>query len=135
LDGDSLASGRRVEVVHLVEAKTPLEYLVFEDLKPAGFEAVGAKSGEPLHARRLSRAEVELRIGAGEADYPARLAEILDAGGAGTTHETVALHQELRDRHVAYFADKLPEGFWEIRYELRAETPGEFQALPLAGWA
>ena len=36
---------------------------------------------------------------------------------------------------MALFIDKLPEGFWEIRYRLRAETPGEFHALPVLGHA
>ena len=33
------------------------------------------------------------------------------------------------------FLDKLPQGMWEIRYELRAETPGSFHALPVLGHA
>jgi hypothetical protein len=33
------------------------------------------------------------------------------------------------------FADKLPQGRWEIRYDLRAETPGTFHALPTLGHA
>ena len=45
------------------------------------------------------------------------------------------MHQELRDRKVALFVDKLPQGVWEIRYELRAEVPGSFHALPLMGHA
>ena len=40
-----------------------------------------------------------------------------------------------RDRKVALFADRLPQGLWEVRYELRAETPGRFHALPLLGHA
>ena len=34
---------------------------------------------------------------------------------------------------MALFIDKLAEGVWEIRYELRAEVPGEFHALPVLG--
>jgi uncharacterized protein YfaS (alpha-2-macroglobulin family) len=45
------------------------------------------------------------------------------------------VHQELRDRKVAFFIDKLPEGVWEIRYELRGEVPGKFHALPVVGHA
>jgi hypothetical protein len=45
------------------------------------------------------------------------------------------VHQELRDRKTAFFIDKLPEGLWEIRYELRAEVPGRFHALPVLGHA
>ncbi len=36
---------------------------------------------------------------------------------------------------MALFIDKLPEGVWEIRYELRAEVPGDFHALPVLGHA
>jgi uncharacterized protein YfaS (alpha-2-macroglobulin family) len=45
------------------------------------------------------------------------------------------VHQELRDRKVAMFIDKLPEGTWEITYDLRAEVPGRFHALPVLGHA
>jgi uncharacterized protein YfaS (alpha-2-macroglobulin family) len=40
------------------------------------------------------------------------------------------VYQELRDSKVALFLDRLPEGVWEIRYELRAEAPGKFHGLP-----
>ena len=36
---------------------------------------------------------------------------------------------------MALFLDKLPEGVWEIRYDLRAEVPGRFHALPVLGHA
>ena len=49
-DGESIKSGERVEVVVTVDAKNDYEYLLFEDLKPAGFEAVELQSGEPLCA-------------------------------------------------------------------------------------
>ena len=51
------------------------------------------------------------------------------------TSRTRWVYQELRDRKVALFIDKLPEGVWEIRYDLRAEVPGEFHALPVLGHA
>ena len=51
------------------------------------------------------------------------------------TGRTRWVYQELRDRKVALFIDKLPEGVWEIRYDLRAEAPGTFHALPLIGQA
>jgi alpha-2-macroglobulin len=35
----------------------------------------------------------------------------------------------------SYPLDKLPEGVWEIRYQLRAEAPGRFHALPVIGHA
>ena len=45
------------------------------------------------------------------------------------------IHQELRDRKVALFVDKLPEGVWQMTYDLRAEVPGRFHALPVLGHA
>ncbi len=120
-DGGTVTSGERVEVVLTLESKNHLEYLVFEDLKPAGLEAVEVRSGGALFARELKR-------GAHERDPAAR--EEQDYTG-----RTRWVHRELRDRKLALFVDKLPEGVWEIRYELRAETPGRFHALPLLGQA
>ena len=51
------------------------------------------------------------------------------------TGRTRWVYQELRDRKVAMFIDKLPQGVWELRYELRAEVPGVFHALPVLGHA
>jgi len=45
------------------------------------------------------------------------------------------VYQELRDRKVALFLDKLAGGRLEIRYDCRAEVPGQFHALPVTGQA
>jgi uncharacterized protein YfaS (alpha-2-macroglobulin family) len=110
-DGESIRSGERVEVVVTIETKNDYEYLVFEDLKPAGFEAVDLRSGESLYARELR------------------------ADGNGYTDRTQWIYRELRDRKVACFASRLPQGVWEIRYDLRAEAPGSFHGLPVLGHA
>lgn len=104
-DGESVASNDRIEVRVTVEAKNDYSYLVFEDLKPAGFEAVELQSGASLYAT-----------------------------GVGTSR-TQWVYRELRDRKVALFIDHLPQGLWEIRYTLRAEVPGTYHALPLSGQA
>ena len=115
-DGGTATSGERVEVVVTLEAKNDYEYLVVEDLKPAGLEAVQVRSGEALYAREIKSGSVERPDGTREAaDYTGRSRWV---------------YQELRDRKVALFIDKLPQGVWEIRYELRAEVPGNFHALP-----
>lgn len=103
-DGDSIASGERIEVTATVDSKNDYEYLIFEDLKPGGFEAVELQSGRPLYATNKEG-------------------------------RSVWVYQELRDRKVAMFIDKLPQGVWEMKYTLRAETPGRFHALPLIGQA
>ena len=115
-DGGSVTSGERVDVVLTFEAKNHYEYIVLEDLKAAGLEAVEVRSGEAIYAR-------EIRASAQGRDPASR--EPQDYTGRSRW-----VHQELRDRKVALFLDKLPEGIWEIRYELRAEVPGSFHALP-----
>src|ERR1051325_8330767 len=52
-DGESVKSGDRVEVVLTIEAKNNYEYLLFEDLKPAGLEAVQIRSGDNVYVREL----------------------------------------------------------------------------------
>jgi alpha-2-macroglobulin len=109
-DGETVKSGDRVEVVLTVEAKNNYEYLLFEDLKPAGLEAVQIRSGESLYVRELK-------------------------SGGGFTSRARWVYQELRDRKVALFIDRLPEGIWQLSYEMRAEAPGAFHALPVLGHA
>lgn len=109
-DGETVKSGDRIEVVLTVEAKNNYEYLLFEDLKPAGLEAVQLRSGEGLYIRELK-------------------------SGSGFTGRTRWVYQELRDRKVALFVDRLPEGVWQMSYEMRAEAPGAFHALPVLGHA
>jgi uncharacterized protein YfaS (alpha-2-macroglobulin family) len=133
-DGGKLVSGERVEVVVTVETKNDYEYLVFEDLKPAGLEAVEIRSGSPVYAQ-----ELKSRALAGGVDMKAPDPDsplypgVRDA--AELTGRQRWVYQELRDRKVAPFVDKLPQGYWEIRYQLRAEVPGQFHALPLLGQA
>jgi hypothetical protein len=119
-----MASGDRVTVTLLAEAKNDLEYLIFEDLKPAGFEAVELRSGRGVVARRLSASGAQRAV-SGQTDMQPE-----DYAGATRT-----LHAEWRDRHVALFADKLSSGYWEIRYTYRAETPGRFHGMPVVGQA
>ena len=52
-DGETVKSGDRVEAVMTIEAKNNYEYLLFEDLKPAGLEAVQIRSGENLYVKEL----------------------------------------------------------------------------------
>ncbi len=158
-DGGTVKSGERVETVLTLEAKNNYEYLLFEDLKPAGFEAAEIRSGEPLFASELKSGAVERKFGADtnraappepQPAAPLRpgrqriLSGVMRPGpisrpqpvaGTDYTGRTRWVYQELRDRKVALFIDKLPQGVWEIRYNLRAEVPGQFHALPVVGQA
>ena len=106
-----------------IEAKNNYEYLVFEDLKPAGLEAVALQSGGPLYVKELKSGAVKTLSHNGERNH------------ADYTGRSRWVYRELRDRKVALFIDKLPQGVWEIRYQLRAEVPGQFHALPVLGHA
>jgi alpha-2-macroglobulin len=136
-NGETVASGERVETVITIEAKNNYEYLLFEDLKPGGLEAVELRSGASLQARELKSGAAARKFAA----YPEVLDDSEDQGelspeeSANYTGRRRTVYQELRDRKVALFIDKLPEGVWEIRYQLRAETPGRFHALPVIGHA
>ena len=177
-DGDSVKSGERVETVVTIEAKNDYEYLLFEDLKPAGFEAVEIRSGQPLYANELKSGAVAQKMGAAtnttssmsyEVNAGDTLSEIARAHGTTVraiqrayglsnawlivgqklmipTRRPVVensdytgrerwIYEELRDRKVALFIDKLPQGVWEIKYDYRAEVPGDFHALPVLGRA
>ena len=49
------------------------------------------------------------------------------------TGRTRWVYQELRDRKVALFIDNLPEGVWQLSYEMRAEVPGSVPRVAGAG--
>jgi hypothetical protein len=130
LDGESVESGERVETVITIDAKNNYEYLLFEDLKPAGFEAVELRSGESLYAREVKSNAIK----GNQAELAAGGSGVLQSP-ADFTGRSRWVYQELRDRKVALFIDKLPEGVWELSYNVRAEVPGKFHALPVLGHA
>lgn len=103
-NGSQIQSGERVKVEILLEAKNNYEYLVVEDYKPAGFEAVELQSGTVWF-------------------------ESVDEKGR-PSGETVWSYREFRDQKVAFFIGHLPQGRYKITYELRAEVPGEFHGMP-----
>jgi uncharacterized protein YfaS (alpha-2-macroglobulin family) len=132
-DGDTVKSGERVETVITIEAKNNYEYLLFEDLKPGGLEAVEIRSGENLFVKELKSGA--LQGPKSNAQSQSRLASLNYTSAQDFTGRTRWVYQELRDRKVAMFIDHLPEGVWQLSYEMRAEAPGSFHALPVLGHA
>lgn len=57
-DQESVKSGERVEVVVTIDSKNDYSYLLFEDLKPGGMEAVELQSGLPLYAESKTKGMV-----------------------------------------------------------------------------
>lgn len=91
--GMPIESGTRVRVDLEVKANKPVEFVMVEDLKPAGLEAVLQKSGPEVCNYQCA-------------------------------------HAELRTDRVALFLQAIPVGVTKLSYELRAEVPGKFAALP-----
>ncbi len=91
--GMPVESGVRVRVDLEITANKAVEFVMLEDLKPAGFEAVQQRSGPEV------------------CNY-------------------ACAHAELRTDRVAMFMPELRVGTTKLSYELRAETPGKFAALP-----
>jgi len=91
--GMPVESGVRVRVDLEITANKAVEFVMLEDLKPAGFEAVQLQSGPQV------------------CNY-------------------ACAHAELRTDRVAMFLTAIPVGTTKLSYELRAEVPGRFAALP-----
>ncbi|MCC6907280.1 MAG: hypothetical protein IT430_05000 [Phycisphaerales bacterium] len=138
-DEDHLNSGDRVEVVLTIEAKNDYEYLVLEDLKPAGFEATQIRSGESMYIHQIKNAAAQRLFAQGEATDQDGRREFdpwsITGDASNLTGRSRWVHQELRDRKVVFFVDQLGQGYWQVRYEARAEVPGRFHAMPLLGHA
>jgi alpha-2-macroglobulin len=91
--GMPVDSGVRVRVDLEVTINKAVEFVMIEDLKPAGLESVMLKSGPEV------------------CNY-------------------ACTHAELRNDRVAMFLTELSVGTKKLSYELRAEVPGRFSALP-----
>ncbi|QDU69574.1 MG2 domain-containing protein [Engelhardtia mirabilis] len=128
--GDVVASGDRVEVVVTLHTRVPLEYVIVEDHKAAGFEAVELTSGGPAWAQELRADEVAQRFGDDPLALPQTTGDRQPLAGVGYTGRSQWVYRELRDTRVVSFIDRLPAGTWELRTTLRAQTPGTFAALP-----
>jgi hypothetical protein len=114
--GDPVRSGDRIEVTLKIEAKNNYEYLVFEDPKPSGCEAVAIRSGYQYFQPPKEMAEKRRE---GDLAY----------------HGGTRAYMEVRDEQTAFFCRSLKQGYHFITYQLRAEIPGTFNALPTSGYA
>lgn len=100
-DGDSIPAGARVMCTLTLKTDRQADYLMIEDNKPAGLESPLLTSGGDLDAVRLDH-----------------------------TSQSVSVYQELKDTKTAFFITHLPSGTWTIQYELYAQQPGRYHAMP-----
>ncbi len=68
-------------------------------------------------------------------DMKAAGLEPVDVRSGSAWGDGLSSNVELRDEKVAFFVDRLPQGTRVLRYQMRAEIPGSFHALPTNGYA
>ena len=112
--GSSAVAGEQVTAKVTLTAPNDLEYVMIEVPKPAGCEPLNPLSGWDAKICRAEKAD------------PAKKDDE-DSG--------LAIYREERDDKSVFFLEKLEAGTWEIRYGLRAVTPGNFRALPVQATA
>ena len=54
---------------------------------------------------------------------------------SGNSYGNLCSNMELRDEKVVFFVGYLEQGKHAITYQMRAEVPGKFHALPTQGYA
>ena len=98
------------------------------------FERVPLKTGDTVVSGDLI--EVELSVES-KNDYSYLVFEDWKAAGlepvevrSGYNRNGLGAYMELRDEKVALFVRSLPQGRHNLSYQLRAEIPGTFSALP-----
>ena len=103
------------------------------------YEKIPLKDGDRLESG--DRVEVELLVES-KNDYEYVVIEDLKAAGfepvevrSGWTWRGLPAYMELRDERTAFFVEHLPRGRHSLSYQLRAEIPGYFHALPCRAFA
>jgi uncharacterized protein YfaS (alpha-2-macroglobulin family) len=94
--------------------------------KPAGCEPLNPLSGWDARMRRVETSD----------GFTSGKASAVGSAGASASNskdpdEGRAIYREERDDKSVFFLDHVEAGTWEIRFGLRATTPGDYRALPV----
>jgi hypothetical protein len=116
--GGAVATGEQVTAKVTLTVPNELEYLMVEVPKPAGCEPLNPLSGWDA---QLARVENEK--------------ENENAKTKGDDAKGHPIYREERDDKSVFFLDHVEAGTWEIRFGLRATTPGDYRALPVKAGA
>jgi len=92
------------------------------------------RSGEEVEVTLKIRADREYRYLMVEDPYPAGFEAVREQRGRWARWSYWYAHKEFRDEKMAVAVTTLPQGEREIKYRLRAETPGAFRVLPALVW-
>ncbi|MBK8475631.1 MAG: hypothetical protein IPL39_04790 [Opitutaceae bacterium] len=122
--GGAATAGEEVQAVVTVTVPNELEYVMVAVPKPAGCEPLNPLSGWDARMRRV---QPDRKADDGRPTTEGRKQE--------QDNEQVtkgrAIYREERDDKSVFFLDRLGAGTWEIRFGMRAVTPGDFRALPV----
>jgi len=99
-----------------------LDYVMVAVPKPAGCEPVNALSGWDARLVRIDGKSAKT----GDDDDGNDDAD----DGDDTDTKGRGIYREEHDDHSAFFLDHIDAGEWEIRFTMRAVTPGDFRVLP-----
>jgi hypothetical protein len=111
--------GEEVEARVRLTLPNELEYVMVEVPKPAGCEPVNPLSGWDA---RLLAVEEDDRVAATHQGADRKEASDAEPGRL--------LYREEHDDRSVFFLDHVAAGAWEIRFRMRATTPGDFRVLP-----
>ena len=125
-DGGAAAAGEQVTAKVTLYVTNELEYVMVEVPKPAGCEPLNPLSGWDARMRRVETSD----------GFTSGKASAVGSAGASASNskdpdEGRAIYREERDDKSVFFLDHVEAGTWEIRFGLRATTPGDYRALPV----
>ena len=129
--GGSVVAGEQVTAKVTLTVPNELEYLMVEVPKPAGCEPLNPLSGWDARLARIEKVPEAASVSeqtVGPTAGRALNADHDDAKGR-------PIYREERDDKSVFFLDHVEAGTWEIRFGLRATTPGDYRALPVKAGA
>lgn len=118
--GHAALAGDEVTARLTLTIPNELEYVMIAVPKPAGCEPLNPLSGWDARLVRIDDAASSSAVSA-----RARTTAPGDA-----PPDDRPLYREERDDRSVFFLDHIEAGTWELRFGLRAVTPGDFRALP-----
>ncbi|MDF9826490.1 uncharacterized protein YfaS (alpha-2-macroglobulin family) [Ereboglobus sp. PH5-10] len=126
MSGSENAAQAGEQVVARVKLDVPndLEYVMIAVPKPAGCEPINARSGWDARLVRVDGKKDPIADEFDDDDDD----DFDDESARVRGHR---IYREEHDDHSAFFLDHVEAGEWEIRFTMRAITPGDFRALPV----
>ena len=125
--GEAASPGEMVTARVALSVPNALDYVMLTVPKPAGCEPVNALSGWDARLVRTGGKSGNDNDDDDNDDDDDFDNDILSSAVVKGRR----IYREEHDDHSAFFLDHVGAGEWEIRFTMRAVTPGDFRALPV----